>query len=142
MGNKWLLQCSSFKVTFLLQKIIAYLWYKYIKCYCNILPQTKQITSKFFFCTLKYCCLAINFEMMNLPIMSNQTRQDFCVVHVVWHIIIYLVRSAVIKFSVLYLIPAVRFLGNKFNFQCCLLVSAINAKKPMPNKTSISSQFK
>lgn len=141
MGNKWLLQCSSLKVTFLLQKIIAYLWY-----ISNVIVifylKLNRLLVNFFFCTLKYCCLAINFEMMNLPIMSNQTRQDFCVVHVVWHIIIYLVRSAVIKFSVLYLIPAVRFLGNKFNFQCCLLVSAINAKKPMPNKTSISSQFK
>lgn len=141
MGNKWLLQCSSLKVTFLLQKIIAYLWYISNVIVIFYLKLNRSLVN-FFFCILKYCCLAINFEMMNLPIMSNQTRQDFCVVHVVWHIIIYLVRSAVIKFSVLYLIPAVRFLGNKFNFQCCLLVSAINAKKPMPNKTSISSQFK
>lgn len=140
MGNKWFLQCSSLKVTFLLQKIIAYLWYISNVIVIFYLKLNRSLVN-FFFCTLKYCCLAINFEMMNLPIMSNQTRQDFCVVHVVWHIIIYLVRSAVIKFSVLYL-PAVRFLGNKFNFQCCLLVSAINAKNPMPNKTFISSQFK
>lgn len=39
--------------------------------------------------------------------------------------------SAMIKiFSVIYL-PAVRFLGDKFNFQSCLLVSAIKAKKKL-----------
>lgn len=118
--------CLSQSHFFCKIKIIAYCWYISHVIVIFYLKLNRSLVNYFFFknCTLKCCCLAINFEMMYIDHVKLDIHVKISVSYTFYDI----VRSAVIKFSVIYL-PAVRFFGNKFNFQCCLLVSAINAKK-------------